>query len=234
MLCSKKLVAFISFAILASCANENDVIQYQQLCLDQLLFRTFVVHRASQSTLYSPKPTACFLPGATCDGGILIEVVWKGLDSILLRNLDWFPPNVQRINMELEVLQLIRTRFLPRDLCYFNAFACKIFGPIDLESLPRRIIELHLRYNLLRGEVSLLNLPPRLRIIDLAHNKFQKVIFENEALPKTLREAHLYPIGRSVRSQKIAGDKIIDSRLMLQDCGVVPLIDWPMREGEES
>ena len=196
----------------------------QSRCISELLIIT--PPAGNDRSLCSPSKI-CDVDGTECKDGILVGVTWKRSSSITLKNLDWFPPTMQRIHLFKQFAGVnIHTRRLPRELRYFRVHGCQIHGTIALQGLPVEVLEVHLRQNMLTGEVSLLRLPSKLRVIDLGKTNISKVIFDSDALPIGLREVHVYPTNGSAHAKNISKRKLRFERLFLHDVGRTPSLGW--------
>ena len=101
--------------------------------------------------------------------------------------IEWLPSTVREINLsKAELLVMLHVDQLPRETRICNSDICEIYGTVDLERLPLHIEKLSLKGNNIRGEISLLDLPPSIQIINLRQNFLEKVIVSSEKLPVRL------------------------------------------------
>ena len=202
-----------SSILIAICADPsnvhtNDAVDLQTFCTRN--FTTDLFPRTATSY------DICAYPGTACDDGALINLSWKSSKDLEVKSLSWIPPTVEKMSLvDVPVDEPFDARMLPRSLQYFRALRCGVKGTMDLSALPHGIIQIHLRNNYLSGMLSFLHLPPKLIVIDMAHNRVEKVFYDIERLPNDFRAAYLYNSDKKKIPAKNVG-RMKDMRNLVQ------------------
>ena len=169
-----------------------------------------------------PDPASvCEWLGVRCIGGIVRAIDW-GTRFYYAHNmpcevhviiLSWIPPHVESIMLYgIESVEEFRTHLLPREMQFFIAEHCKIFGQVRFDALPEPILRLNLFANALTGTVSLHQLPPNIQEIALAKNHLEFLFVDNAKLPESLQKASFLH-QRTAFTYSVAGDEAIDPRI---------------------
>ena len=222
------LMRFVHAADDAIDSIDHKAVQYQYMCTNNFLCdnRSNKEPIPSRNAKHRNFPDICSFKGTACKRGLCTAISWKRSPEVVLKNLDWLPPTIEKMSMDLQEVQIgLHAKNLPRRLQYFRAFDCSLTDTIDIEGLPRNIVEFHVRKNFIGGSVSLLRMPVKLRVLDLAMNMIEKVTYDNALLSEALQEVHVYRSGGGTASKRLGKQKFQDPRIKLKQVKK-PSIVW--------
>mmetsp|Transcript_24273 Transcript_24273/g.37834 ORF Transcript_24273/g.37834 Transcript_24273/m.37834 type:complete len:224 (-) Transcript_24273:11-682(-) len=87
-------------------------------------------------------------------------------------NIEYMPPTTLEIDIiDCHQEYQLYTRCLPKDLERLNLRVNRLFGPVDLQALPPKLIVLDLSGNAINGKIVLSNLPETIHTINLSRNR---------------------------------------------------------------
>ena len=85
---------------------------------------------------------------------------------------------------------------------------CTLSGPIDLRTLPAKLVKLDLTGNAFSGTVYLTAIPANMRVVCLSSNTIAKVVVCNDALPRSLESACSFHARRKPRFMCLGAEKL--------------------------
>ena len=137
-------------------------------------------------SLKEARKEVCGWKGVECDNDYVNRIQWANT-KFQVHSLDWFPPSLRKILLVHHAYtKILNTRNLARHLIVCIMRLCRIYGEVDLQTLPHNIEVLSLRRNSLSGCLYITQLPPSIRFIDLSSNQFEALYVDTTKLPRSL------------------------------------------------
>ena len=137
----------------------------------------------------------CKWPGVQCDNGVVRYFVLTSVpEGRPVLQIDWLPPTTYCIHLDDVKLRTgISTERLPRALRYFFAIDCGLLHEgandfkVNFRKLPHELEEFYVLYGWLHGVVDLQRLPPKMRVIHLAHTSINTVYVDWDKAPLSMK-----------------------------------------------
>ena len=137
----------------------------------------------------------CLWAGVQCTDNAIKNIAWDRTNALDAVGLGWLPNSVLKIHLHwMFVGKEIDTRTLPRNILYLFCNHCQsqkgALQRIELRTLPKYMLELHLMQCGLTGNFFLTDLPKQMRTITLVDVGINLIYVLNASLPASLVEVH--------------------------------------------
>ena len=141
----------------------------------------------------------CEWVGVICSEGKLVKLQYVIADCGELR-LEFIPNSAHFVGIEACTLRcILATRQLPLESRCILLNENSIYGPVDLGSLPPKLVFINLSFNHISGTVTLADLPQGLAALYILHNNLERKTVYYGSLPETAVAIRVRPFRRNHR-----------------------------------
>ena len=153
-----------------------------------------------------PVADVCRWNGVICSKDEVRAIYMQKATTDLCVDMHWLPPTLQYVHLiRVTFLDQLHPARMPRNLKYFYTQDVKRFSDfqrrryVDLKHLPLKLEEFVLRHVKFDGTVSLLSLPPCLKLLWICGDQFRSALLDPASWPKSLQSFLLWsPSGKVV------------------------------------